>query len=72
MTVAPQAAGSFEMDDTLRKITELLSRRRAELQEHFEGSAAWESTTAELIERVERLKTRLSGEHTRPEERSGE
>lgn len=58
------------MDDTLRKISDLLSRRRAELQEHLEGSAAWESTTAELLERVERLKTRLSGEHTKPEERS--
>ena len=47
------------MDDTLRKVTELLSRRRAELQEHFKGSDAWESTTEELLERVQRLKSRL-------------
>jgi hypothetical protein len=47
------------MDDTLTKITELLSRRRAELQQHFEGSAVWENTTAELLDRVQRLKTRL-------------
>ena len=48
------------MDDTLKKITELLSRRRTELQEHFEGSVAWESTTAELLDRVQRLKERLA------------
>ncbi len=48
------------MDETLKKISELLSRRRAELQQHFEGSAVWESTTAELLDRVQRLKTRLN------------
>lgn len=47
------------MDDTLKKITELLSRRRAELQEHFKGSEVWESTTDELLNRVQRLKSRL-------------
>lgn len=47
------------MDDTLNKITELLSRRRDELRRHFEGSSAWERTTADLLERVQRLQSRL-------------
>ena len=49
------------MDETLKKISELLSRRREELRQSFEGSAVWERTTAELLERVQRLKTRLNG-----------
>ena len=47
------------MDDTLKKITELLSRRRAELRDHFKTSETWESTTEELLNKVQQLKTRL-------------
>ena len=47
------------MDETLKKITHLLSKRRAELQEHFKTSDTWENTTSDLLDRVERLKTRL-------------
>ena len=48
------------MDETLKKISERLTRKRAELKEHFEHTAAWESTTAELLDRVQRLKERLT------------
>ena len=47
------------MDETLKRIAERLSHRRKELQQHFEGTAEWESTTAELLDRVLRLKERL-------------
>lgn len=54
------------MDETLQKITELLSRRRAELQEHFKTSNVWQNTTEELLGRVERLKSRLESSVTPP------
>jgi hypothetical protein len=47
------------MDDTLKKITELLSRRRAELRDHFKHSEVWESTTEDLLNRVQQLRTKL-------------
>jgi hypothetical protein len=46
-------------DSTLKKIGDLLARRRAELQEHFKTSEVWEHTTEQLIDRVEKLKSRL-------------
>jgi len=48
------------VDETLKRISERLTRKRAELQEHFEHTVAWESTTAELLDRVQRLKERLT------------
>ena len=48
------------MDETLRKISERLTRKRQELERHVESTAVWESTTAELLDRVQRLKTRLT------------
>ena len=47
------------MDETLKKITELLSRRRAELRDHFKTSEVWESTTEELLNKVQQLKSKL-------------
>ena len=49
------------MDDTFTKIADLLSRRRDELRRHFEEAPEWEHTTAELLDRVRRLQSRLSG-----------
>lgn len=49
------------MDETLKRIADRLSQRRTELQEHLDGSSVWESTTAELLERVQRLQERLDG-----------
>jgi hypothetical protein len=47
------------MDETLRRISDLLVKRRAELQEHFNTAEFKENKTEDLIDRVERLKTRL-------------
>ena len=50
------------MDDTFTKIADLLSRRRDELREHFEKTTDWENNTAELLDRVRRLQSRLTGQ----------
>jgi len=47
------------MDETLRRISDLLVRRRAELQEHFKTPDHQDNSTESLVDRVERLKSRL-------------
>jgi hypothetical protein len=47
------------MDETLRRISDLLVRRREELREHFKTSDVQENTTESLVDRVERMKSRL-------------
>ena len=53
------------MDETLKRIGDLLAQRRAELQDHFKSSEVWENTTEELLDRVERLKTRIESSVSR-------